>query len=186
MSPRTAPGTYTDGLQRQREDREILDAWQAGLVQPFIITQALDARNLYGPGVDEACGVREPAVDQWEAGLLYPSLGQLRALAVLTGLPVRFFTTAHEPVAFEDTTMRFHLKKRDKPPPPIVLCFLPEAIHAATGTARCPYCGLEYQPGVPTVLHCPLCRSEQRGRTRLEDGIGCCPDCGGTWLAGGP
>jgi hypothetical protein len=185
VSPRAAPGAYADAALRQRQQREAEAAWRSGTVQPFIITQALDARNLYGPGVDHACGVREPAVDHWEAGTLYPTLAQLRALAVLTGYPLLFFTTAHEPVAFEDTTMRFHLRKRDRPPPPPVRCFLPEAIHAATGTRRCPHCRAEYRPGVPTVLRCPLCRSEQAGRTRIEDGIGCCPDCGGTWLAGG-
>jgi hypothetical protein len=197
MEPAMADARYAEAVRRQRGERdavlerrrakrELLDAWKAGLVQPFVITHALDARDLYGPAVDEACGVCEPTVDRWEAGECYPTIGQLRALAVLTGFPVRFFTTAHEPVAFEDTSMRFHLRKRDKPPPPIVLCFLPEAIHAATGTARCPYCGLDYRPGIPTVLHCPLCRAEQAGRTRFEDGVACCPGCGGSWRAGGP
>lgn len=68
------------------------EAWRDGLVSPRAITAALDMRALYGPEVDEACGVQEPAVDQWEAGQLYPSWEQLDALARLTGFPVRFFT----------------------------------------------------------------------------------------------
>ncbi len=72
------------------------DAWREGLVSPRAITAALDMRALYGPEVDEACGVQEPAVDQWEAGQLYPSWEQLEALSRLTGLPVRFFTRAHD------------------------------------------------------------------------------------------
>src|SRR4051794_18501016 len=58
---------------------------------PSRITAALDARGMYGPGVDEACGVREPAVDQWEAGTLIPTAEQIRKLSVLTGYPVEFF-----------------------------------------------------------------------------------------------
>lgn len=123
------------------------EAWQLGLVQPFIITQALDAHGLYGPEVDEACGTFEPAVDMWEAGQLYPAWAELEALAALTGYPVGFFTTTHEPVPFEATSMRFHLKRGQKPPAAPVLCFLPEAIEAATGTSQCPYCQTLSRPG---------------------------------------
>lgn len=186
---------YAEAVRRQRaaieaaqaEDEAktaVREAWRTGHLQPFIITQVLDMRGLYGPGVDEACGVREPAVDQWEAGILYPSYEQVLALAMLTATTPAFLVTPHEPIGFEDTSMRFHLRKRDKRPPPLVRCFLPEAIHAATGTTSCPYCGLEYRPGVPTVLRCPLCRSEQNGRTVIDGGIATCPDCDGTWLAG--
>lgn len=71
-------------------------AWRRGEVNPCALTMALDSRGLYGPQVDIACGVQEPAVDQWEAGALYPSWEQLLALAVLTGFPVQFFVTKHE------------------------------------------------------------------------------------------
>lgn len=164
--------------------RQPIDDWRAGHLQPFTITWALDTRNLHGPEVDHACGVREPAIDHWETGTLYPTWPQLLALAVLTAHPVRYFTSVHEPIGFEHTTMRFHLRKRDKPPPPLVRCFLPEAIHATTGTRQCPHCRAEYRPGIPTILHCPHCRSEQTGRTRTEDGIATCPDCHGNWIAG--
>lgn len=71
-------------------------AWRRGEVNPSALTMALDSRGLYGPQVDIACGVREPAVDQWEAGTLYPSWEQLQSLAALTGYPVQFFVTKRE------------------------------------------------------------------------------------------
>lgn len=65
---------------------------------PARITLALDAPAapgadgpLYGPGVDEFCGVPEPTVDQWETGELTPTDSQLQRLAELTGYPVAFF-----------------------------------------------------------------------------------------------
>lgn len=68
------------------------ERWRRGLVRPDAITAALDLGRLYGPQVDEACGVEEPAVDMWETGELYPSWDQLLALSALTGFPVDFFT----------------------------------------------------------------------------------------------
>lgn len=68
------------------------EAWRDGLVSPLAITTALNLGELYGPEVDEACGVEEPAVDEWEAATRYPTWPQLEALARLTGFPVRFFT----------------------------------------------------------------------------------------------
>jgi hypothetical protein len=58
---------------------------------PERITQALDLRELYGPEVDQALGGEEPMVDEWESGDRIPDLTQIRALAELTGFPVRFF-----------------------------------------------------------------------------------------------
>jgi transcriptional regulator with XRE-family HTH domain len=58
---------------------------------PRRITMALDAKALYGPEVDRACGVEEPAVDLWESGALVPTGDQLAALAKLTGVTVEFF-----------------------------------------------------------------------------------------------
>jgi hypothetical protein len=58
---------------------------------PARITLALDLRGLDGPEVDHACGVQEPAVDEWEAGTRIPTEEQLAALAWLTDLPVAFF-----------------------------------------------------------------------------------------------
>ncbi len=72
---------------------EAKQRWLQGLVVPHRITLALDVNRLDGPGVDEACGVREPAVDRWERGTLYPEWEQLLRLAVLTGFDVAFFTS---------------------------------------------------------------------------------------------
>lgn len=68
-----------------------MSAQDGDVVVPYRITQALDLRAMYGPGVDEACGVREPTVDQWETGEVEPTAEQLRKLAVLTDLPIEFF-----------------------------------------------------------------------------------------------
>lgn len=72
------------------------EAWRDGLVSPRAITAALDMRELYGPEVDLACGVREPAVDEWEAGQRYPTWDQLEALSRLTEFPVQFFTRPYD------------------------------------------------------------------------------------------
>lgn len=77
-------------------DDAVYAAWRRGEVNPAALTMALDYRGLYGPQVDRACGVEEPAVDQWEAGALYPRWEQLQALAVLTRFPVQIFV---QPVA---------------------------------------------------------------------------------------
>lgn len=62
-----------------------------GKPNPKRITMALDMANQHGPEVDEACGVREPVVDLWEAGKLEPTHDQLHALARLTGFHVMWF-----------------------------------------------------------------------------------------------
>lgn len=58
---------------------------------PKRITLALDAKGLYGPEVDIACGAQEPDVDRWETGELVPTAEQLVKLAALTEVPVGFF-----------------------------------------------------------------------------------------------
>lgn len=83
--------------------------WAAGLVRPWRITMMLNANMLYGPEVDEACGAREPDVDLWEAGKLYPSWEQLKLLAELTGCTPRFFCVEEPMLAVEATSMRFHM-----------------------------------------------------------------------------
>lgn len=72
--------------------------WAAGQVIPDRITLALDEQELYGPEVDLACGVEEPAVDEWEAGTRYPSWEQLQALARLVDRPVHLFTIDREAI----------------------------------------------------------------------------------------
>lgn len=58
---------------------------------PQRITEALDMRGMEGPEVDEALGVTEPTVDQWESGDLVPSSADVRRLATLTQFAVGFF-----------------------------------------------------------------------------------------------
>lgn len=76
----------------QMETARAKQLWAAGLVRPYLITAALDAKGLYGPEVDEACGVEEPTVDLWEAGQVYPTWEQLCALAELCQARPWFFT----------------------------------------------------------------------------------------------
>jgi hypothetical protein len=117
--------------------------WQAGQAVPHRITLALDICNLDGPGVDEACGVEEPAVDRWERGTLYPTWDQLCRLAVLTGFPVAFFTENAEGNLIE-TNIKFrpsegkHVYERTPRP---VLAFTDNAIRRTLGARYvCPTC----------------------------------------------
>lgn len=140
---------YNRAASLQREEREgdraEHQAWKEGRVRPFVITNALDARQLDGPLVDAACGTCEPAVDMWEAGQLYPTWDELKALADFTDYPVAFFTTVeHWPLRAQDTSLRFHVPCPPEPPP--VLCFEIAAIEAATGTTKCPWSGAQPQP----------------------------------------
>lgn len=102
-----------------------------GLVRPYMITHALDAMDLYGPEVDTACGVREPTVDLWEAGHVYPTFDQLCALATLTRVTPLFLTRDHH-VAHDG---RMFLcgpgVKYAGPAEPPVYTFTPEAMAAA-------------------------------------------------------
>lgn len=84
--------------------------WDAGLLVPHQITIALDARELYGPEVDAACGAAEPDVDRWEAGELYPTWDQLKALSKLTGCALKFFFL---PPTMGKSSLDFHLPARD-------------------------------------------------------------------------
>ena len=79
---------------------------------PARATLSLDALDLYGPEVDIACGVVEPAVDQWEAGTLIPTPEQVVALAALTRMPVEYFY--EPPDDRERTPTRMFLCDRSK------------------------------------------------------------------------
>lgn len=82
---------------RDRKLQEAHQRWESGYLVPDRITMFLDARHLYGPEVDHACGVEEPAVDQWEAGELYPTWEQVLALAALCEVGPIVFTDAWGP-----------------------------------------------------------------------------------------
>jgi hypothetical protein len=99
------------------EDEQARQKWLMGLVVPAHITMALDGAGLYGPEVDWACGVQEPAVDNWEAGRLYPSWEQILRLAELTGRrPSYFMAPVHQVTSLYDTSMRFHLSFAERHP----------------------------------------------------------------------
>lgn len=135
-----AAGTVPDAQRRgyarylsERDTEKAYEAWKRGGVIPHRITTALDIRKLYGPEVDRACGVEEPAVDEWEAGVRYPTWEQLLALAELTDFPVKFFTNMlpAAPVRVSDTTLIFHMGKRDRlEDRDPVLAFTEDAIRA--------------------------------------------------------
>lgn len=115
--------------------------WAAGRVVPWLITMALNAKKLYGPEVDEQCGVPEPGVDMWETGELYPTFEQLCALAKLTDKTPGFFMNRPSLVGIKasDTSLRFHYDCSDETEP--VMAFKPEAIAAAVhGDGACPTC----------------------------------------------
>ncbi|HKS46746.1 MAG TPA: hypothetical protein VJT49_16865 [Amycolatopsis sp.] len=134
IDARNARSRYHHQLDQQRAYHE----WRAGKLVPYRITLALDAKDLYGPEVDAACGVAEPQVDMWEAGTLYPTWEQLQALAALTGCTERFFMRQpHEDLPHE-TSMRFHRiggQKCDRRQPPPVRAFTREAIAATVRSA---------------------------------------------------
>lgn len=102
--------------QRQREEQQAEDRrvayekWRAGMVVPHAITTALNICQLDGPEVDQACGVREPGVDLWEDGKLYPTWPQLQALAALTGYELLYFVTARPSIGILDTSMANHIR----------------------------------------------------------------------------
>lgn len=73
---------------RQQADERLI---AHGTINLRRITQALDAGGHEGPEVDQACGVQEPVVDEWEAGTRTPTREQLGRLADLTGVTVAFF-----------------------------------------------------------------------------------------------
>jgi hypothetical protein len=125
-----------DRAVRSRRNREASDdrrreetayrLWRHGELRPCWITHALDFRGLYGPEVDEACGAKEPDVDLWEAGKLYPTWEQLLLLAKLTRYPLGAFTRRELPLPFEATSLRFHMLYDERTEP--VVDFAPDAV----------------------------------------------------------
>lgn len=94
-----ALGSRTVGVdagQLAAQHPDLFAQWQRGDLRPAAITLAFDpharggrdrmfsSTQFVGAWVDEACGIREPGVDRWEAGLFYPSWEQLCKLAALT------------------------------------------------------------------------------------------------------
>jgi hypothetical protein len=126
--------------EREQSDHErYLDEayrlWRAGEFRPYQATFLLNLRGLYGPEVDEACGAEEPAVDEWEDGIRYPTWDQLLALADLCDTPPRAFVAAADPLRPQDTSMRFHFPPESLDDSPSVLrCLLPAIRAVVAGT----------------------------------------------------
>lgn len=121
---------------RRKADVEAREArdyqlWAAGLLKPWRITVALDSRNLFGPAVDTACGAREPDVDLWEAGKLYPTWEQTKLLAELVGTTPEFLCAAGEPLRVSQTSLRFH--GHEDPYEPLVWSYPAEVVAARIG-----------------------------------------------------
>jgi len=119
------------GRERLRAQQALNAAyrdWRAGHVQPWRISQALDAAGLWGPEVDEKCGGAEPMVDEWEEGVRYPTWEQLLKLAALVEVTPAMFMVrpGQDPIPAKATSMRFHEDLDDEPDP--VLAFMPEAV----------------------------------------------------------
>ncbi|MBF6202193.1 hypothetical protein IU477_30480, partial [Nocardia cyriacigeorgica] len=88
---RRAARAREQAAQQEREaarEAEGKRLWAAGKLVPAAITVALDRKELYGPEVDSACGVEEPTVDHWEAGIVYPTWEQTQRLARLCEVAV--------------------------------------------------------------------------------------------------
>jgi hypothetical protein len=114
-----AAGREAHKVARAESDRVAHEKWRMGLVVPAHITYALDINNLYGPEVDIACGAREPDVDLWEAGKLYPRWDQILLLSKLTETqPIRFMAPITTLSVYE-TSMRFHLRPGEHPSFPV-------------------------------------------------------------------
>lgn len=115
-------------ITRTEDDRIAYRLWRAGELKPYLITHALNARNLYGPEVDKACGASEPDVDLWEAGKLYPTWRQVLLLADLCGVTPRLLCSRREPIPMQQTSLRFHTP--DIETTPTVWAFTTEAVQA--------------------------------------------------------
>lgn len=107
---------HRSAAAREADDRVAYQRWRDGLVVPYLITLALDAAGLQGPEVDARCRAREPEVDQWEAGELYPTWEQLCALAALTWVTPRFLTAGdtQPPPALWETSIWFHMTAAER------------------------------------------------------------------------
>ncbi|MER6830903.1 hypothetical protein ABT352_33255 [Streptosporangium sp. NPDC000563] len=148
---------YRAALRTQQQAREL-----SPTPIPYRITTALNLRELYGPEVDRACGVEEPAVDQWEAGTLIPTREQIELLAKLTDYPPHYF---YMPIRPEERGITAMLCSRKRPkgkrcerveigapalPEPVaeVIPLTRPAQHLGTGW----YCRV---PGCPEAHHHP-------------------------------
>lgn len=115
----------------ERRTEEARKAHAAGLLRPYALTTALNARGLWGPDVDAACGAQEPDVDNWENGDLYPTWEQVLALSRLTGFAPWYFYRDHHILHADETSLRFHLPPSALEPDPVILRYTTTALAAA-------------------------------------------------------
>ncbi|UKD50868.1 hypothetical protein L3Q65_00820 (plasmid) [Amycolatopsis sp. FU40] len=123
---------------RDAELEAVHRAWREGRVIPDSITTALNLHGLYGPQVDEACGAREPDVDKWEAGELYPTWEQLLLLAELCGVTPRFFVVSHGRLDPRTTSLRFHHPDGNQPLAEPVLFYRRDVVEETVGREAAP------------------------------------------------
>lgn len=125
-------------LEREQQQEAAYKLWSEGKAVPYRITLNLDRCGLEGPEVDAACNAREPEVDQWEEGILYPRWDQLVALAELTGVDPGWLCRPVKPehiIPLHKTSAWWHLREAErqqylqdyKEP---VLSFRPEVVDA--------------------------------------------------------
>lgn len=103
-----------DSRRAEEEHRDAHSRWEHGLVAPWRITYALDVGEHHGAEVDIACGAVEPAVDEWESGVRYPTFEQLVLLSELTGFAVAWFVRDEEPLDIRSTSMWTHMTARER------------------------------------------------------------------------
>lgn len=118
-------------LARGQDDAIAYRLWRAGEVRPYVITQTLNARGLYGPQVDVGLAGAARHVDLWEAGKLYPTWEQLLRLATLVGVTPRFLCQRGSELAVSDTSLRFHGFRDD--PEPLVTSYPADVVAATVG-----------------------------------------------------
>jgi transcriptional regulator with XRE-family HTH domain len=61
------------------------------LFQPWALTTALDLEDLWDPELSAAVGCVIGEIDRWEEGTTAPTVEQAKALARITGFPLRWF-----------------------------------------------------------------------------------------------
>lgn len=83
--PDKAAAAQADPVAAEHEFPELAAGWRAGVLRPWRLTVALNHVQADGDWVDIACDAREPEVDMWEAGVLYPSWSNIVRLSALTG-----------------------------------------------------------------------------------------------------
>lgn len=71
------------------------------LFQPWALTVVLDRQDLYDPELSAELGVPVGEVDRWEEGTTIPTIEEAKALARLTGYPLRWFYRPGPPPVLE-------------------------------------------------------------------------------------